>query len=258
MKPTVGPVRPARVRTYVRALGIAGHTQDDERRLPGIGDRHPPLQRAGGAGHALPRDPHQVGPQPRPGRLAAPVRVDGEPVSRMQPCVRLLPAGDTPILLADGRTRRSRDLRVGDAIYGTGRDGRYRRYVATEVLAHWSTVKPAYRVTLADGTELVASGDHRFLSRARLEARHGHRVRPTRPAAPDAQRPLGRHRRVRRRRRSEDARLPARLPVRDSPRRRARRHVQLRAPSWTVDVVHRFRLALIDLEALRRARRVPR
>ena len=32
------------------------------------------------------------------------------------------------------------------------------------MLAHWSTVKPAYRVTLEDGTELVASGDHRFLT----------------------------------------------------------------------------------------------
>jgi DNA repair photolyase len=36
--------------------------------------------------------------------------------------------------------------------------------VTTRVLAHWSTVKPAHRVTLADGTELVASGDHRFLT----------------------------------------------------------------------------------------------
>ena len=34
----------------------------------------------------------------------------------------------------------------------------------TQVLAHWSTVKPAYRVTLEDGTELVSSGDHRFLT----------------------------------------------------------------------------------------------
>ena len=31
------------------------------------------------------------------------------------------------------------------------------------MLAHWRTVKPAYRVRLADGTEIVASGDHRFL-----------------------------------------------------------------------------------------------
>ena len=40
-------------------------------------------------------------------------------------------------------------------------DGRYRRYVKTTVVDHWSSVKPAYRVTLADGTELLASGDHR-------------------------------------------------------------------------------------------------
>ena len=36
--------------------------------------------------------------------------------------------------------------------------------MTTEVLAHWSTVKPAHRVSLWDGTEIVASGEHRFLS----------------------------------------------------------------------------------------------
>jgi DNA repair photolyase len=72
--------------------------------------------------------------------------------------------GDTPILLADGRTRPLAELRVGDRIVGTERDGWYRRYAETEVLAHWSTIKPAYRVTLEDGTELVTSGDHRFLT----------------------------------------------------------------------------------------------
>jgi DNA repair photolyase len=73
-------------------------------------------------------------------------------------------AGDTPILMADGRTKPLADVRVGDAIYGTVRDGKYHRYVLTHVLDHWSTVKPAYRVTLEDGTELVTSGDHRFLT----------------------------------------------------------------------------------------------
>jgi DNA repair photolyase len=73
-------------------------------------------------------------------------------------------SGDTPILMADGRTRPLADLRVGDRIYGTVREGNYRRYVPTEVLAHWSTVKPAYQVTLEDGTQLIASGDHRFLT----------------------------------------------------------------------------------------------
>ncbi len=73
-------------------------------------------------------------------------------------------AGDTPILLADGRTRPLMDLRAGDAVYGTTGHGRRRRYAITRVLNHWSTIESAYRITLEDGTELVASGDHRFLS----------------------------------------------------------------------------------------------
>jgi DNA repair photolyase len=73
-------------------------------------------------------------------------------------------AGDTPILMADGRTRPLSDVRVGDRIYGTERVGNRRRYVTTRVLAHWTTVKPAFRLTLRDGTQLIASGDHRFLT----------------------------------------------------------------------------------------------
>ena len=73
-------------------------------------------------------------------------------------------AGDTQITLADGRTRRLADLRPGDAIYGTQMVQGTRRYVHTRVLHHWATRKPAFRITLADGTDLIASGDHRFLS----------------------------------------------------------------------------------------------
>jgi len=72
--------------------------------------------------------------------------------------------GPTPVLMADGRTKPLAEVRTGDAIYGTVRRGSYRRYVPTTVLAHWQTVKPAYRVTLEDGTQLIASGDHRFLT----------------------------------------------------------------------------------------------
>jgi hypothetical protein len=36
--------------------------------------------------------------------------------------------------------------------------------VPTRVLAHWTTLRDAYRVTLEDGTRLVAGGDHRFLT----------------------------------------------------------------------------------------------
>ena len=73
-------------------------------------------------------------------------------------------SGHTPILMANGTTKPIAEVQVGEAIYGTVRDGYYRHYAITEVLAHWSTVKPAYRVTLDDGTTLVASGDHRFLT----------------------------------------------------------------------------------------------
>src|SRR5712691_9558864 len=73
-------------------------------------------------------------------------------------------SGDTPILMADGTTKPMAELRVGDAIYGTARTGWYRRYVKTRVLAHWSVIKPAYRVALEDGTELIAGPDHRFLT----------------------------------------------------------------------------------------------
>jgi DNA repair photolyase len=66
--------------------------------------------------------------------------------------------------MADGRTKSLAEIRPGDRIYGTVQIDQYRRYAATTVLDHWSTVKPAYRVVLEDGTEIVCSGDHRFWS----------------------------------------------------------------------------------------------
>ena len=73
-------------------------------------------------------------------------------------------AGDTPVLMADGRPRPISQLRAGDQAIGTRRLGRYRRYTTTNVLDHWRTTKRAYRITLEDGTRIVASGDHRFLT----------------------------------------------------------------------------------------------
>jgi DNA repair photolyase len=73
-------------------------------------------------------------------------------------------AGDTRVLMADGGTKTIESLRVGEEIIGTDGEGGLRRYVRTRVYAHWSTVKPAVRVTLEDGTTIVASPDHRLLS----------------------------------------------------------------------------------------------
>jgi DNA repair photolyase len=75
-------------------------------------------------------------------------------------------AGDTGILMVNGTTRRLRDIQVGDQVYGTRSDRNGRRYVPTAVSAHWRTSKPAYRITLTDGTTLTASSDHRFLTDA--------------------------------------------------------------------------------------------
>ncbi|MGK9149045.1 intein-containing Rv2578c family radical SAM protein [Plantibacter flavus] len=71
---------------------------------------------------------------------------------------------DTLISMADGSVKPLGELQVGDEIVGTEVSGRYRRYVATTVRARWHTRKPAFRVHLHDGTTVVASGDHRFLT----------------------------------------------------------------------------------------------
>jgi len=73
-------------------------------------------------------------------------------------------SGDTGILMADGSVKALADVRVGEELYGTVRNGWYRRYTRSRVLAHWRVIKPAYRITLEDGTDLVAGPDHRFLT----------------------------------------------------------------------------------------------
>jgi DNA repair photolyase len=78
-------------------------------------------------------------------------------------CVYCL-APDTMVLMADGRHRPIGSLMVGDEIIGTVPDGSDRRFIRTTVRARWATRKAAFRVALADGTEIVASGDHRFLT----------------------------------------------------------------------------------------------
>jgi DNA repair photolyase len=71
---------------------------------------------------------------------------------------------ETLILMGDGRHKPLGEVRVGDEIIGTEKRGAYRRYVRTIVLASWNTHKRAHRVELADGTSIVASGEHRFLT----------------------------------------------------------------------------------------------
>jgi DNA repair photolyase len=162
-------------------------------------------------------------------------------------------AGDTPILMADGRTKPLAQVRVGDAVYGTIREGDYRRYVTTSVLAHWPTVRSGYRVTLEDGTELVTSEDHRFLSDRGWKYVTGSEQGPRRrPHLTVNNKLMG----------------TGGFAVRpnDGPDYRRgylcgmiRGDGLLRSYGYSrhgrgTAVVHRFRLALVDLEALRRTR----
>jgi DNA repair photolyase len=162
--------------------------------------------------------------------------------------------GDTPILMGDGRTKPISDVRAGDRVYGTLRHGIYRRYAITHVLDHWSTIKPAYRVTLEDGTELMASGDHRFLSNRGWKHVTGTEWGPLcRPHLTLNNKLMGTGR-------------FAPPPDDDTDYRRGYLCGMIRGdghvghysyaprPGRSRDDVHRFRLALVDLEALRRTR----
>jgi DNA repair photolyase len=162
-------------------------------------------------------------------------------------------SGDTPILMADGRAKPLEDVRPGDAVYGTVRERFYRHYVITEVRDHWSTVKPAYRVVLEDGTDLVTSGDHRFLTTRGWKyvtgAEHGARRRPHLTLNNKLMGVGG----------------FASAPTGSPEYRRGYLCGMVRGDghvgSYSYEragrahgAVHRFRLALTDLEALRRAR----
>jgi DNA repair photolyase len=141
-------------------------TADRDPRLPGFTEDV--VVRRFDAPEALETRFHEVRTKSAINRVPAASRVPFEwTVNPYRGCSHACPyclRGDTRILMADGKHRALADLRVGDEIYGTVRRGVYRRFTRTTVLAHWSSIKPAYRVALADGTELTASGDHRFLS----------------------------------------------------------------------------------------------
>jgi DNA repair photolyase len=162
-------------------------------------------------------------------------------------------SGETAILMANGGTRPLHDVAVGDEIYGTVRDGRYRRFAKTQVLAKWSSIKRAYTVTLEDGTELVASGDHRFLTgRGWKHVVGSEQGSSRRPHLTLNSKLLG-----------IGGNVPA--PNHDSDYRRGYLTGLIRGdgtlgsysydrPGRRVGDVHRFRLALTDVEALQRAR----
>ena len=155
--------------------------------------------------------------------------------------------GATPVLMADGRTRKLEDLRVGEEIIGTVRDGSYRRYVRTEVLDHWSTIKPVWAVTLEDGTRLLSSGDHRFLTeRGWKHVSNSARHEPDRPHLTTNNALLGTGR-------FADPPSHGGEYMRGYLCGLIRGDGHLKAYRYGNATIHGFRLALADFEALRRA-----
>jgi DNA repair photolyase len=161
--------------------------------------------------------------------------------------------GETPILMADGRHKPIGDLEVGDAIYGTVQESKYRCYAKTAVLDKWITAKPAYRVALEDGTELIVSGDHRLLTnRGWKHVLNSEMSEPDRPHLTTNNHLVGT---------GAFARQPVHTPeyrrgylcgiIRGDAHLSARPY---RKPGGRVRTRHQFRLALTDLDALRRAR----
>jgi hypothetical protein len=160
--------------------------------------------------------------------------------------------GNTPILMADGTIKPLEEVLVGDRVYGTVQRGWYRRYIHTFVLAHWSVEKPAYRITLEDGTQLVASGDHRFLSDRGWKFVIGSEQGPmTRPHLTINNKLMG-----------TGAFAPP--PLMTVEYKRGYLCGMIRGDGWlgfdqykrkngTIGTARRFRLALTDKEALQRA-----
>ena len=249
-------VRRSCMRTCVRMRWSSQEIAADERaRLPGYGEEA--VVRHFDAPDAVPTRFYEVRAKsilnrvPEASRM--PFRWTINPYRGCTHACAYCSAGDTPVLMADGRHKPIRDLEVGDRIYGTEQLSTYRRYVITEVRDRWITLKSAYRVTLADGTDLIVSGDHRLLTN-----RGWRHVRNTEAGRRDRPHLTMRNRLV-----GTGAFAPQ--PVHTAQYQRGYLCGMIRGdgtpgtygytrPTGQPWTAHRLRLALTDLEALRRAR----
>jgi len=228
---------------------------DEEHRLPGY--RDPAVVRRFDAPEALDirfyeiRAKSALNHVPKASRM--PFRWTINPYRGCTHACTYCASGDTAVLLANGRTTFLADLEVGEEIYGTVREGAYRRFVKTRVLDQWSSFKEAFRVTLEDGTELVTSADHRFLTRRGWKHVVGSEQGPLqRPHLTLGMKLMG-------------FGSMASAPLETTDYRRGYLCGLIRGDGTLGSyhynrsgggggTVHRFRLALTDLEALRRAR----
>lgn len=74
---------------------------------------------------------------------------------------------NTLILMYDGSSKKIKDLKVGDEIYGVRKEEKYHYYTKSIVLNHWKTEKKSYKITLENGVELICSDNHQWLTEQR-------------------------------------------------------------------------------------------
>jgi DNA repair photolyase len=224
-------------------------TAEHDPRLPGFSEDV--VIRRFDAPEALDTRFHEIRTKSAINRVPAPSRVPFEwtinPYRGCSHACSYCAWGATPVLMADGRTRKIEDLRVGDEVIGTVRGGTYRRYVRTQVLDHWMTIEPVWAVTLEDGTRLLTSGDHRFLSRRGWKhVCNSPRSEPDRPHLTTNDSLLGTGHFADPPKHCEDYRRGYLCGV-------IRGDALLKRYRYKTGPGYRFRLALTDFEALRRA-----
>src|SRR3954452_2466460 len=105
-------------------------TTEEEERLPGYSD--PAVVRHFDAPEAMDVNFYEVRAKSALNRVPevsqVPFRWTVNPYRGCTHACLYCSAPDTPLLMADGRTKAIADVRAGDRIYGTERRGAYRRY----------------------------------------------------------------------------------------------------------------------------------
>jgi len=90
---------------------------------------------------------------------------------------------NTLILMADGTSKPIKDIQICDKIMGcSSQNKRYLSYRPAKVLKKVQTKRPAYKITMANGIEIICSGDHRWLTergwKYTIGERYGENRRP--------------------------------------------------------------------------------
>src|SRR6187402_506718 len=130
--PSRAGFRPNAIRTYVRMRWDEQRVENDLR-LPGVGDGT--VVRTFDAPEAMGINFYEVRARSALNHVPGGRYGFSWTVNHFRGCSHACAyclSGETPILMANGTTRSLAAVKVGDKIYGTARQGSYRRYVVTE------------------------------------------------------------------------------------------------------------------------------